>query len=131
MLVLGASYVKIADTTCPATTIRTRHGEWTTAGAFTQLDQLPLQAYDQIVSLDLGDITIDGCLVKAPCGGDATGRSPVDRGELGTKPSPMTDTTRIPIRCLIALANAIIITRRLIHTTWTTHRWDTRPKRRP
>ena len=80
----------------------------------------------------------------------------MDRGKLGTKRSVMTDTTRIPIGCpiapanrhdspllcpsyqgiisikaFIALANAIIITRRLIHTTWTTHRWDTRPKRRP
>jgi len=30
----------------------------------------------------------------------------------------------------VALANAIII-RRLIRTAWTTHRWDTRPRRRP
>jgi len=31
----------------------------------------------------------------------------------------------------IALANAVIITRRLIRVAWTTHRWDTRPARRP
>jgi len=35
------------------------------------------------------------------------------------------------IDAFIALANAIIITRRLIRTAWTTHRWDTRPERRP
>jgi hypothetical protein len=35
------------------------------------------------------------------------------------------------IEAFIALANAVIITRRLIRTAWTTHRWDTRPARRP
>lgn len=35
------------------------------------------------------------------------------------------------IDAFIALANAIIIVRRLIRTAWTTHRWDTRPARRP
>ncbi len=35
------------------------------------------------------------------------------------------------IEALIALANAIIIIRRLIRIAWTTHRWDTRPARRP
>ncbi len=31
----------------------------------------------------------------------------------------------------IALANVIIIVRRLIRRAWTTHRWDTRPRRQP
>ncbi|GAA2027581.1 hypothetical protein GCM10009720_04130 [Yaniella flava] len=31
----------------------------------------------------------------------------------------------------IALANAIIIIRRLVREAWTTHRWDTRPERKP
>ena len=35
------------------------------------------------------------------------------------------------IDAFIALANAVIITRRLIRIAWTTHRWDTRPTRRP
>ncbi len=38
--------------------------------------------------------------------------------------------TRV-IDAFIALANAVIITRRLIRCAWTTHRWDTRPTRRP
>jgi hypothetical protein len=38
--------------------------------------------------------------------------------------------TRV-IDALIALANAVIITRRLIRHAWTTHRWDMRPSRRP
>jgi hypothetical protein len=38
--------------------------------------------------------------------------------------------TRV-IEAFIALANAIIIIRRLLRSAWTSHRWDTRPTRRP
>jgi hypothetical protein len=38
--------------------------------------------------------------------------------------------TRV-IDAFIALANAVIIIRRLIRAAWTSHRWDTRPSRRP
>ncbi|MBM6405667.1 IS5 family transposase [Phycicoccus sp. CSK15P-2] len=234
VLVVGVSYAKIADSTCSATTIRTRRDEWITAGVFTRLEQLALTAYDQVVGLDLENVTVDGCLVKAPCRGQAAGRSPVDRGKLGTKRSLLVDGAGIPLGCVsaganrndspllrptlehlarfdeclgvglpeqitvhldagydsaktrdlldelgchgvistkgsplqagkrwviertnswhnrgfkklaicterptrvidafIALANTIIITRRLIHTAWTTHRWHTRPPRRP
>ncbi|TWE13156.1 IS5 family transposase [Rudaeicoccus suwonensis] len=105
VLVFGVSYAKIADTTCSATTIRTRRDEWITAGVFRALEQLCLDAYDQIVGLDLSNVTVDGCLVKAPCGGQAAGRSPVDRGKLGTKRSLMTDGSGIPVGCVIAPAN--------------------------
>jgi transposase len=234
VLVLGAAYERIADSTCSATTIRRRRDEWIHAGVFERLEQLCLEAYDRIVGLELEDVTVDGCIVKAPCGGEAAGKSPVDRGKQGTKRSLLTDRRGIPLGCVvapanrhdspllrptletlgrfelrfglglpdditvhldagydssktrelldefgchgviskkgtplqagarwvvertnswhnrgfrklaicterqtpvidafIALANAVIITRRLIRTAWTTHRWDTRPARRP
>ena len=105
VLVFGVSYAKIADHTCSATTIRTRRDEWITAGVFEHLEQVCLQAYDRIVGLDLDNVTVDGCLVKAPCGGEVAGKSPVDRGKLGTKRSVMTDGSGIPIGCVIAPAN--------------------------
>lgn len=46
-----------------------------------------------------------GCIVKAPCGGEASGRSPVDRGKQGTERSLMTDGTGIPLGCVVAPAN--------------------------
>jgi transposase len=230
VLVLGAAYDRIADSTCSATTIRRRRDEWVTAGVFDQLEQLCLEAYDKVVGLDLENLTVDGCIVKAPCGGEAAGKSPVDRGKQGTKRSLLTDGTGIPLGCVvapanrndspllrptlerlarfgfdlptvitvhldagydsaktrdlleelgcegvisqkgfplqagvrwviertnswhnrgfkklasctektgrvidafIALANAVIIIRRLLRTAWTTHRWDTRPARSP
>lgn len=234
VLVLGASYDKVSDSTCSSTTIRDRRDEWITAGVFGRLEQICLDAYDQIVGLDLSNVTVDGCVVKAPCGGEVAGKSPVDRGKLGTKRSVLTDAAGIPLGCVIApanrhdspllrptlaklarfdqglgvglpdqitvhldagydstktrhllhelgcdavisrkgfplqagarwviertnswhnrgfkklaicterharvidafiaLANAVIVTRRLIRVAWTTHRWDTRPPRRP
>ena len=234
VLVLGASYEKIADTTCSATTIRNRRDEWITAEIMETLEQLCLDYYDRMVGLELEELSVDGCIVKAPCGGEAAGPSPVDRGKQGTKRSVVTEGSGVPIGCVtaganrpdspllrptlatlgrfeirfgiglpetitvnldagydsqktrelldelgcqaqisakgtplqtgarwpvertnswhnrgfkklatctevrtrvinafIALANAIIITRRLIRITWTTHRWDDRPTRRP
>jgi transposase len=234
VLVFGIAYARASDNTCSATTIRERRDEWIEAGIFARLEQISLEAYDRIVGLDLGDVTVDGCIVKAPCGGEAAGRSPVDRGKQGTKRSLLVDGTGIPLGCVIAgahrndspllrptlerltrfdeglgfglpqditvhldagydssktrdlldeigcrgviskkgfplqagkrwvvertnswhnrgfkklhvcterrarvieafvaLANAVIIIRRLIRTAWTTHRWETRPTRRP
>lgn len=105
VLVLGVAYERIADSTCSATTIRNRRDEWIAAGVFARLEQLCLEAYDRIVGLELADITVDGCIVKAPCGGEAAGRSPVDRGKQGTKRSLMVEARGIPIGCVIAGAH--------------------------
>lgn len=105
VLVLGAAYQKISDTTCSATTIRRRRDEWIDAGIFPALEQLCLEAYDRFEGLDLDNLCIDGCIVKAPCGGEIAGRSPVDRGEQGTKRSVLTDGNGIPLGCVAAPAN--------------------------
>ncbi len=230
VVVLGAAYERIADSSCSATTIRNRRDEWIEAGVFEALEQICLEAYDRIVGLELENLTVDGCIVKAPCGGEMAGKSPVDRGKQGTKRSLLTDGAGIPLGCVsapanrhdspllrptleklarfglalpeqitvhldagydsavtralldelgchgvisirgfplqagarwvvertnswhnrgfrklaicterrarvidtfIALANAVIITRRLLAEAWTTHRWNTRPNRRP
>ena len=105
VLVLGASYVKIADATCSATTIRRRRDEWIQHGIFTALEQICLDAYNKMIGLDLTHLSVDGCIVKAPCGGQAAGRSPVDRGKLGTKRSLLVDGKGIPLGCVAAGAN--------------------------
>ncbi|CAM2946818.1 IS5 family transposase [Actinomyces slackii] len=105
VLVLGASYNKIADSTCSATTIRTRRDEWIAAGVFTALEDLALKAFDQVTGLDLTDVCVDGCITKAPCAGQASGRSPVDRGKQGTKRSVMVEAHGIPLAVVVAGAN--------------------------
>jgi hypothetical protein len=84
------------------------------------------------VGLVLEEILVDGCIAKAPGGGQCAGRSPVDRGEQGMKRSSMTDGHGIPLDQVLAhLADAIITVRSLIRQAWTTHRRDSRPARRP
>ncbi|WP_328343496.1 IS5 family transposase [Streptomyces violaceus] len=104
-LVLGGTYQQHADQTCSATTMRARRDEWIRAGVFEHLHRFALEAYDQAVGLDLPDLVVDGCIVKAPCGGQNTGRSPVDRGKSGLKRSVLVDGSGIPIGWVLAGAN--------------------------
>ena len=69
------------------------------------MEQICLQAYGRIVGLRLGDVIVDGCIVKAPCGAQAAGKSPVDRGKQGTKRSLLTDVVGIPLGVVVAPAN--------------------------
>lgn len=230
LLVFGCSYAQIADSTCSATTLRTRRDAWIALGVFAGLRRIVLDAYDRMSGLALTDLAVDGCITKAPGGGEIAGPSPVDRRKQGMKRSVCTDANGIPVgRALIGanrhdsvvfadtldtldelgplpdsitvhldagydstatrnelanrgltgqiackgikapvqasqrwpvertnawhnafnrlqrcyerrkivinayydLADAIIIIRRLIRQAWTTHRWDTRPTRRP
>jgi hypothetical protein len=103
--VFGCGYRKIADATCSATTIRDRRDQWITAGIFATLEVLVLQAYDRMVGLELGDLAVDGCITKAPCGGAHAGPSPVDRGKQGRKRSTVTEALGIPLGTVAAGAN--------------------------
>jgi transposase len=105
VLVLGCAYAKISDSTCSATTLRTRRDEWIHAGIFARLEQICLDAYNRMIGLDLENVAVDGCIVKAPCGGEAAGRSPVDRGKQGTKRSLLVDGHGIPLGTVVAGAN--------------------------
>jgi transposase len=105
VLRFGCSYTSIADCTCGATTIRDRRNEWIKAGIFARLKQIALETYDRIVGLVLNEIIIDGCITKAPGGGECAGRSPVDRGKQGMKRSSMTDGYGIPLDRVLAPAN--------------------------
>jgi len=105
LLGLGCSYEAIADTICSATTIRSRRDEWIRLGVFARLSQLALESYDRIVVLVLGQIAVDGAITKAPGGGEAAGRSPVDRGKQRLKRSGPTDGYGIPLGRVLAGAN--------------------------
>ncbi|MFJ2191333.1 IS5 family transposase [Kitasatospora sp. NPDC087861] len=105
VLRFGCSYEAIADTTCSASTIRSRRDEWIRLGIFSQFRQIALAAYDRIVGLVLDHIAIDGSITKAPGGGEVAGRSPVDRGKQGLKRSGMTDGYGIPLGHVLEGAN--------------------------
>jgi transposase len=105
VLRFGCSYEAIADSSCSATTIRGRRDEWIAGGVFARLKQIALDAYDRIAGLILEEILVDGCITKAPGGGECAGRSPVDRGKQGMKRSLMTDGYAIPLDRVLAAAS--------------------------
>jgi transposase len=105
ILVFGCGYRRIADHTCSATTLRRRRDDWITAGVAEQLRLLVLAAYDQLFGLGLGQLAVDGCTTKAPCGGQTAGPSPVDRRKQGLKRSVVTEAAGIPLAALPAPAN--------------------------
>jgi transposase len=105
VLRFGCSYQAIADTTCSATTIRNRRDEWIALGVFTTLAQIARDAYDRIVGLALDDVAVDGCITKAPGGGECAGPSPVDRRKQGMKRSVLVDGHGIPLGRVLAGAN--------------------------
>jgi len=104
-LVHASGYERIASAECSEGTIRRRVKEWAAAGVSEQVHALALTAYDRMIGLDLDDLAVDGCITKAPSGGEVAGRSPVDRGKQGLKRSVVTDGHGIPLHLVTAGAN--------------------------
>jgi hypothetical protein len=104
-LVHGSGYERIATPGCSDRTIRRRLRDWAEAGHTKVLLRLVLAAFDRMIGLDLDDLSVDGSITKSPCGGEVSGRSPVDRGKQGTKRSVACDGDGIPLHLVAARAN--------------------------
>jgi transposase len=105
LVVFGCAYWRIADEECSASTLRRRRDEWIEAGAMDVLEELVKETYDRTIGLELSDIAVDCCITKAPCGGERSGKSPVDRGKGGIKRSVAVDADGIPLGSIGAPAN--------------------------
>jgi transposase len=105
VLVSGCGYRRIADHACSATTLRRRRDEWIILGVADQLHRLALAAYDRMHGLEVEHLAVDGCITKAPCGGQVAGPSPVDRRKQGFKRSVATEAHGVPLAALPAPAN--------------------------
>ena len=79
------------------TTLRNRYNEWNAHGAFDELAAEALAGYGRIVGLNLSDTSVGGSLHKAPCCGEGTGKSSVDRGKSGWNWSLLCDRAAIPV----------------------------------
>jgi transposase len=104
-LVHGSGYERVATPGCSDRTIRRRVHEWAAAGLAETLHALVLEQYDRLIGLELADLSADGCITKAPCGGDKAGRSPVDRGKQGLKRSTVVEGRGVPLHLASAGAN--------------------------
>ncbi|MCM2416801.1 hypothetical protein LNW72_01660 [Streptomyces sp. RKAG293] len=131
LLRFGCSYETIADTTCSATTIRSRREEWIQLGVFARLKQIALDSHDRIVGLVLDRIAHKG--EKAPI--QASQRWHVERTHAWQNAFHRLvrwyERRTTVIDAFFDLADTIITVRSLIRQAWTTHRWDERPRRRP
>src|SRR5829696_2531774 len=70
-----------------------------------RLKEICLEAYDRLIGLELSEVAVDGCVTKAPCGGEKAGISPVDRGKRAIKRSMAVDAKGIPLGAVSAPAN--------------------------
>jgi transposase len=105
VLVFGCSYHRIADQSCSESTLRRRRDEWIELGVMDRLRRICLEAYDRLIGLEFSDVAVDCCISKAPCGGEKSGPSPVDRGKRGLKRSMAVDAKGIPLGAVSAPAN--------------------------
>ena len=104
-LVHGSGYERIATPGCSDRTIWRRLAQWAGWGLAGELHAAALRAYDQVIGLELGDIPVDGCMTKAPCGGEKAGPSPVGRRKGGLKRPAASDGYGIPLGLVSAGAN--------------------------
>jgi hypothetical protein len=104
-LIHGSGYERISSPGCSDRTIRRRVKLWAQMGISQALHRIALEAYDRMIGLDLDEISVDGCITKAPCGGEKAGRSPVDRGKQGLKRSVASDACGVPLGIVSAGAN--------------------------
>ena len=105
VLVFGCAYERIADASCSESTLRRRRDEWIELGVMERLREICLDAYDHLIGLELSEVAVDGCVTKAPCGGEKAGKNPVDRGKRGIKRSMAVDASGIPLGTVSAPAN--------------------------
>lgn len=97
-LVHGSGYERIATATCSDSTIRRRLKQGAAADVAEAVHAVALAAYHRIIGLQLAHVPADGCITKAPCGGDKAEPSPVDRGKGELKRFTATDDAGIPPR---------------------------------
>lgn len=92
---------------CPGagSTVHDRFQQWTRAGVFEALRTTGLIEFDTSVGLDWAWQSIDGCMTKAPLGGDATGPNPTDRGKQGTERHLLTEGHGLPVGLVVTGAN--------------------------
>jgi putative transposase len=88
-----------------STTVYDRFRLWEQEGFFSRLWQASLQEDDELAGLDWQWQSLDGTQIKAPFGGEATGKNPVDRRKRGTKRSQLCEGHGLPLAVVLEAAN--------------------------
>lgn len=90
---------------CPGSTAHDRFQEWVAADVFLKLWRAGLLAFEELKGIDWSWLSMDGCMTKAPLGGEKTGKNPTDRGKRGVKRSLLVDSRRVPVGLAVDGAN--------------------------
>jgi putative transposase len=78
---------------------------WVRAGIFDKIFDVLVHFYDGLRGIDRKWASLDGSIVKAPRGGEKTGRNPTDRGKSGAKRHVLADGRGVPIGIATSAAN--------------------------
>jgi putative transposase len=105
LLRTGCQWKAIPRSLGAGSTVHDRFQTWRRAGVFEQLWARGLLEYNTDIGLDFEWKSLDGCITKAPLGGEATGPNPTDRGKKGTKRHLLTEAVGIPIGLVVTGAN--------------------------
>jgi transposase len=90
---------------CPGSTAHDRFQLWVKQGVFLAMWEAGLMAYDDFKGIDWSWLSMDGCMTKAPLGGEKTGRNPTDRAKRGVKRSLLVEAEGIPVGLAVEGAN--------------------------
>lgn len=90
---------------CSGRTAHRRLRSWEELGVWDRLHADRLRLLRQADKLDPDTVIVDGVIVRAFGGGEATGPSPVDRRKPGTKPTLLVDRHGVPLAIRTAGAN--------------------------
>jgi len=90
---------------CPGSTAHDRFQQWVGAGVFLKLWEAGLLEYDFFEGIDWSFLSMDGCMTKAPLGGEKTGKSPTDRAKKGVKRSLLVEGNGLPVGLAVDGAN--------------------------
>lgn len=105
LLRTGCQWNALPRTLGACSTVHDRFQEWQRAGVFERLWASGLLQYHVEAGLDFEWQSLDGCITKAPLGGEETGSNPTDRGKSGTKRHLLTEATGLPTSVVVTGAN--------------------------
>ena len=83
---------------CPGSTAHDRFQRWVKEGVFRSMWQAGLMAYDEWKGIDWSWLAMDGCMTKAPLGGEKDGQKSHRPGQAGRQAQPAGRGRRHPGR---------------------------------
>jgi putative transposase len=73
---------------CPGSTAHDRFQEWVEAGVFQDMWEAGLMTYAECEGIDWSWLSMDGCMTKAPLGGEKDGEKPDGSRQEGRQTQP-------------------------------------------